>query len=102
MLDWFGIKNVELVVADSTTYPADIVKNIGLVFIDGDHSYAGVKADFENWFPWVMTGGLVAFHDVHKAEGKTNGVGMLYKEIIKENPNMQVALAGTLHVIRKL
>jgi predicted O-methyltransferase YrrM len=101
MLNQLGIKNVELVIADSTTYPADTVKDIGLVFIDGDHSYDGVKADFENWYPWVMAGGLVAFHDVHRAEGKTNGVGMLYKEIIKEDPGLQVAFAGTLHVIKK-
>ena len=35
----------------------------GLVFIDADHRYEAVKADFESWMPLVRTGGYVAFHD---------------------------------------
>jgi len=37
--------------------------NVGFLFIDGDHSYEGVKADFEAWSPYVVVGGIVAFHD---------------------------------------
>lgn len=37
---------------------------IDLLFIDGDHSYAGVKADFDTYAPLVRPGGLVAFHDI--------------------------------------
>lgn len=33
------------------------------IFIDGDHSYEGVKADYNNYVPMVRSGGLVAFHD---------------------------------------
>jgi hypothetical protein len=36
---------------------------IRLLFIDADHSYAGVKADFDTWSPLVMAGGLIIFHD---------------------------------------
>ncbi len=35
-----------------------------LLFIDGDHSYDGVKADFENYIDVVPPGGLIAFHDI--------------------------------------
>ncbi len=37
---------------------------INLLFIDGDHSYAGVRQDFEMYAPLVPPGGLVALHDV--------------------------------------
>lgn len=38
--------------------------SIDVLFIDGDHSYAGVKADFDLWSPLVRPGGLVIFHDI--------------------------------------
>jgi predicted O-methyltransferase YrrM len=34
------------------------------LFIDGDHTYAGVKQDFEMYSPLVRSGGIVAFHDI--------------------------------------
>jgi predicted O-methyltransferase YrrM len=39
-------------------------KPIDLLFIDGSHQYEDVLADFENFFPYVKVGGIVAFHDV--------------------------------------
>ncbi len=36
---------------------------IELLFIDGDHSYKGVKDDCHNWIPKVTHNGLVLFHD---------------------------------------
>lgn len=34
------------------------------LFIDGDHTYAGVKQDFELYSPLVRKGGVIAFHDI--------------------------------------
>jgi predicted O-methyltransferase YrrM len=48
----------------------DEVKNlfddqvIDFAFIDGDHTYKGVKQDFEMYGPLVRPGGLIAFHDI--------------------------------------
>jgi cephalosporin hydroxylase len=39
-------------------------KPVDFLFIDGDHSYAGVKADFEMYSTLVRPGGLIGFHDV--------------------------------------
>lgn len=36
---------------------------IRVLLIDADHSYAGVRADFEAWFPHVAPNGLIIFHD---------------------------------------
>ena len=37
---------------------------LDFLFIDGDHSYEGVKLDFENFSSLVRPGGLVGFHDI--------------------------------------
>lgn len=44
-------------------WPAD--RPIDLLWIDGDHSEAGAKRDFELWAPLVRKGGVLAAHDVH-------------------------------------
>jgi predicted O-methyltransferase YrrM len=44
---------------------------IGLLHIDADHSYEGVRADFEHWSPYVVSGGLVVFDDVPTWPGPT-------------------------------
>lgn len=36
---------------------------VDMLFIDGDHSYAGVTRDIQAWLPHLRSGGLVLFHD---------------------------------------
>jgi len=36
---------------------------IDFLFIDGDHTYAGVRQDWEQYSPLVRSGGLIASHD---------------------------------------
>lgn len=37
---------------------------IDLLLIDGDHTYEGVKKDWEMYSPLVRDGGIIAFHDI--------------------------------------
>jgi hypothetical protein len=37
---------------------------IDMLFIDGDHTYEGVKADYELYSPLVRPGGVIGFHDI--------------------------------------
>jgi predicted O-methyltransferase YrrM len=37
---------------------------LDFLFIDADHSYEGVRADFERYGPLVRRGGLIALHDI--------------------------------------
>lgn len=41
---------------------------ISFLLIDADHSYEGVRADFESWSPHVGPGGIIVFHDYALAE----------------------------------
>ena len=61
----------EIVIGDShhwNTYRCLIEvldgRTVDMLFIDGDHSYPGVKADYEMYSPLVRPGGVIAFHDV--------------------------------------
>ena len=39
-------------------------KPIDFAFIDGDHTYDGIKADFHDYGSLVRPGGLIGFHDI--------------------------------------
>lgn len=41
---------------------------VDFLFIDGDHTYEGVKQDFLNYSPMLAEGGTIAFHDILKRE----------------------------------
>jgi predicted O-methyltransferase YrrM len=48
-------------------------RKLDLLFIDGDHTEAGVQGDFELYRGLVRPGGLIAFHDI--ADGPPDLVG---------------------------
>jgi len=45
-----------------------ICEPVDFMFIDGDHSYDGVKADFYNFSPLVKPGGYIALHDIRDTD----------------------------------
>jgi len=75
---------------------------VDFLFIDGDHTYEGVKKDFNMYSPLVKKGGIIAFHDIarHPPEKDCN-VRRFWEEIKKEddeefieNPNQKWAGIG--------
>ena len=74
---------VHLVVADSRTVDPP-PEPLELLFVDGDHSYEGAKADHERWSAFVRPGGHLLFHDAVDTGGYGNvypGVARLVAEI---------------------
>lgn len=53
-------------------------QNIGLLWIDGDHSVEAVLADVEAWYPHILPGAVVAFHDNH-GEGVRSAIDSTQK-----------------------
>lgn len=56
----------------STEVAAALLQQVGtidLLFIDGDHSYDGVLADWRVFGPALKAGSVVALHDIGWAEG---------------------------------
>ena len=59
-----GIEDlVHPIVASSETVAKDFIQPVEFIFIDGAHEYSEVKKDFFLWFPKVLNGGIMAFHD---------------------------------------
>ena len=55
--------------------------DIGLLFIDADHSYDSVRNDFNLWRKYLLEGALVIFHDYPQA-----GPNRLIREILTDYP----------------
>jgi predicted O-methyltransferase YrrM len=49
-------------------------RELDLLFIDGDHSLAGVARDFQTFRQLVRDGGLIAFHDIMEDSFTRTGV----------------------------
>jgi predicted O-methyltransferase YrrM len=47
---------------------------VDLVFIDGDHSEEGVRADWDGWNGFVEPGGAVVFHDARESQQGGRGL----------------------------
>lgn len=64
---------------------------IDFLFIDGDHSYKGVKQDFEMYSPLVQDGGLIAFHDIVPGPKQfVGGVPKFWQEIKKGHDTEEI------------
>jgi predicted O-methyltransferase YrrM len=60
---------------------------LDFLFIDGDHRYEGVKADFDMYSPIVRPGGLIGFHDIVPGPAdKAGGVAVFWQELKKRHP----------------
>ena len=89
---------VRLFVADTRTAdpppgPCD------LVFVDGDHSYEGARADVERWRGFLRPGGHMLFHDAVDTGGWGTvhpGVVRLVGELELEPGVSRAAGAGTI------
>ena len=58
-------------------------KQLDILFIDGDHSYEGVKQDFEMYSPLVKKKGIIAFHDIVVVPEENVEVNKFWNEIKK-------------------
>jgi len=57
-------------------------REVDFLFIDGDHSRAGVESDYLAYAPLVRAGGAIAFHDVHPGPSSlVGGVPEFWSEL---------------------
>lgn len=72
-------KDVHIITGDSHAQDTvEKLKNVlngeelDFIFIDGDHSYEGVKMDLEMYSPFLKDGGYIGFHDINDTEFHRN------------------------------
>lgn len=78
---------------------------VDFLFIDGDHSYKGVKSDHAVFSPLVKPGGVIAFHDIATPatignpyrKGTFCGVTKFWKELRAKNKWEFILEAGKPH-----
>ncbi len=81
-------------------------ESIDFIFIDGDHSYEGLKGDWEAWRPLIAQRGIVALHDSRSAPTRSiEGAGSVRftADVIKNDPDFRVVEEiDSLTVLRRV
>ncbi len=64
----------------------NLKKKWDYVYLDGDHSYKGVKGDFDRFWPRLNKGGYLGLHDIYvkRLGGLDYGVIRLWRELKKQ------------------
>jgi len=68
-------------------------KTIDFLFIDGDHTYEGVKEDYETYSSLVSENGYIGFHDINDTQRHRDRdvyVGKLWNELVGEKTEFNV------------
>lgn len=95
----FGLlERVHLLVADSRVADPP-PRACELVFVDGDHSYEGARADYRRWREQVAPGGHILFHDAVDTRGYGNhypGVVRLMGEVEADRDFARQPDAGSI------
>jgi len=87
-------EHVEAHRAPSHTAAIGWNRPIRLLWIDGDHTYAGAKLDFDLFKSYLIDGAIVAFHDtLHEFEGP---IRVFVEELLESD---SFGPAGFLHTI---
>lgn len=69
-------------------------EGLDLLFIDGDHTYNGIKQDFEMYKQFVKQGGAIVFHDLNN-EHEDVGVDRLWDEIVEKYESIEIDQSRT-------
>src|SRR5918992_5324239 len=94
--------NVIAIVGDSPTIARHWSTPLGYIFIDGGHTEEAVQSDYEGWTPSLLTGGLLAIHDVFEDPADGGQAPFhVYRRAI-EDGFAEVKSVGSLRVLERL
>lgn len=62
-------KFIKPVVKTSEATSRGFKEQVNFVFVDGAHEYRYVRKDYDVWFPKIVNGGTIAFHDSWHSPG---------------------------------
>ena len=96
-------ESVVAVVGASSAVAALWSTPVALVFIDGGHTEAAARADYDGWARHVMPGGLLVIHDVFPdpADGG-QAPYHIYLDAIHSGQFREESVTGSLRVLRRV
>jgi predicted O-methyltransferase YrrM len=75
---------------------------LGLVFIDGGHSYETALTDYQNWSPHLLQGGFLAFHDIYPDPAKGGQAPrQVYQKALESGDFEELPMVNTLGILKK-
>jgi predicted O-methyltransferase YrrM len=81
---------------DAVNHVKKILKDekLDFCFIDGDHTYEGVKKDFEMYSQLIKPDGVIAFHDIALRPDTGSGVFCFWNEVKKNYRHVEFVERG--------
>jgi predicted O-methyltransferase YrrM len=67
-------------------------KQLDMLFIDGDHTYDGIKKDFETYESFVKKEGVIVFHDINDQADPRCNVKNFWNELRGNNDSMEIII----------
>ena len=75
---------------------------LGLVFIDGGHSYETALSDYQNWGAHLVGGGFLAFHDIYTDPDKGGQAPrQVYQKALDSGDFEALPMVNTLGILKK-
>jgi predicted O-methyltransferase YrrM len=73
-------------------YAEQMSEPVDFIFIDGDHSWDGIKADWQGWSPLMRCGGIVALHDSRLCPGREVPADSVRytQQVIRLDPHFEI------------
>ena len=103
-IDKAGLKEIVIPIV-STSVEASMVwsKPLAMVFIDGGHSEKAAHEDYDAWNPHIISGGLLAIHDVFpNPEDGGRPPFNIYTKAKESGLFKEVDMIGSLAFLEKL
>ena len=75
---------------------------LGLVFIDGGHSYESALSDYQCWSRCLLPGGFLIFHDIYMDAAKGGQAPYeVYKKALASGDFEEMPMVNTLGILKK-
>jgi len=75
---------------------------LGLVFIDGGHSYEATRKDYDGWHKHILPGGYLLIHDIFSDPAKGGQAPYdVYSYAIASGAYRELPMVGTLGILQK-
>lgn len=99
-----GVGDVVIAIVASSASVAPLWRTpLGMVFIDGGHSSEAAAMDLDSWSPHLVTGGLLAIHDVFPdPQDGGRPPYEIYRRALDSGAFEASSEEGSLRVLRRL